>query len=482
MVERRTAGLAGLAATDAADAADAADLPDASDLILVLGGDGTLLGMARLIAASAADPPILAVNFGGLGFLTEITLPELFEALASVVEGGARVDERRMLRSRTVRADATTREGVALNDVVITKSALSGMIDLSVSVGDQFVAQLRADGLIVASPTGSTAYNLSTGGPIVHPLVNAVILTPIAPHMLANRPLVLPESAAIRIQPDLAKPHAQAYASFDGQTGFELADGDAVVVETAPRPLRMIRPRRAPVLRGAAREARLGGALRTPPAAGPLPAGAPSGSCGPARPPTLPQVAPLPSGRAAAADGRVMDDLDGVAVGVGEVQRPGAVPVRARPGLERHAVLVEIGGPAVDVVGVPHEQPEVVEPAAAPRGAGTGAVEGEVVGPRRQVDVVAVGLPTRRRTRADRRRTGASRRRPSRTARGAECRGVPAGRPRPQSISRRVPPDRPRREGRDSPGPRRRRLLHRPTSGNPVSRPEAAPRPGANSC
>ncbi len=238
VVERRTAELAGLAGVGAADAAD---LPDASDLILVLGGDGTLLGMARLIAASAADPPILAVNFGGLGFLTEITLPELFEALGSVVEGGARVDERRMLRSRTERGDATTGEGVALNDVVITKSALSGMLDLSVSVGDQFVAQLRADGLIVASPTGSTAYNLSTGGPIVHPLVNAVILTPIAPHMLANRPLVLPESAAIRIQPDLAKPHAQAYASFDGQTGFELAPGDTVVVETAPRPLRMIR-------------------------------------------------------------------------------------------------------------------------------------------------------------------------------------------------------------------------------------------------
>ncbi len=238
VVEHRTAELAGLVAVDSADPAD---LPDASDLILVLGGDGTLLGMARLIAASAADPPILAVNFGGLGFLTEITLPELFEALSSVVEGSARIDERRMLRSRTERGDATTGEGVALNDVVITKSALSGMIDLSVSVGDKFVAQLRADGLIVASPTGSTAYNLSTGGPIVHPLVNAVILTPIAPHMLANRPLVLPESAAIRIEPDLAKPHAQAYATFDGQTGFELAPGDTVVVETAPRPLRMIR-------------------------------------------------------------------------------------------------------------------------------------------------------------------------------------------------------------------------------------------------
>lgn len=238
VVERDTAALAGLPADDAADKSD---LPDTADLILVLGGDGTLLGMARRIAAAAADPPILAVNFGGLGFLTEITLPELFAALASAADGSARVDERRMLRSHTLRGGATTGEGVALNDVVITKSALSSMIDLSVSVGDQFVAQLRADGLIVASPTGSTAYNLSTGGPIVHPLVNAVVLTPIAPHMLANRPLVLPESAAIRIRPDLAKPHAQAYASFDGQTGFELQPGDTVVVETAPRPLRMIR-------------------------------------------------------------------------------------------------------------------------------------------------------------------------------------------------------------------------------------------------
>ena len=238
VVERDTAALAGLPADDAADKSD---LPDAADLILVLGGDGTLLGMARRIAAAAADPPILAVNFGGLGFLTEITLPELFAALASAADGSARVDERRMLRSHTLRGGAATGAGVALNDVVITKSALSSMIDLSVSVGDQFVAQLRADGLIVASPTGSTAYNLSTGGPIVHPLVNAVVLTPIAPHMLANRPLVLPESAAIRIRPDLAKRHAQAYASFDGQTGFELQPGDTVVVETAPRPLRMIR-------------------------------------------------------------------------------------------------------------------------------------------------------------------------------------------------------------------------------------------------
>lgn len=238
VVETGTAAIAELTETATADVSA---LPDASDLILVLGGDGTLLGMARQIAVASADPPILAVNFGGLGFLTETTLPELFDALASVVEGTARIDERRMLRSHTLRGGATTGEGVALNDVVITKSALSGMVDLSVSVGDQFVAQLRADGLIVSSPTGSTAYNLSTGGPIVHPLVNAVVLTPIAPHMLANRPLVLPDSATIRIQPDLAARRVQAFASFDGQTGFELEPDDAVIVETAPRPLRMIR-------------------------------------------------------------------------------------------------------------------------------------------------------------------------------------------------------------------------------------------------
>ena len=261
VVEHRTAELAGLAAVDSADAAD---LPDASDLILVLGGDGTLLGMARLIAASAADPPILAVNFGGLGFLTEITLPELFEALTSVVEGSARVDERRMLRSRTERGDATTGEGVALNDVVITKSALSGMLDLSVSVGDQFVAQLRADGLIVASPTGSTAYNLSTGGPIVHPLVNAVILTPIAPHMLANRPLVLPESAAI---PHPARPRQAARAGVR-----HLRRSDRLRARARghrrgrgrPAPAADDPGHRAPLLRGAAGEARLGGALRIP--------------------------------------------------------------------------------------------------------------------------------------------------------------------------------------------------------------------------
>ncbi|HJN45188.1 MAG: NAD(+) kinase [Acidobacteria bacterium] len=238
VVEAGTAVLAGLSSVRTAAASG---LPDASDLILVLGGDGTLLGMARQIAAAEKDPPILAVNFGSLGFLTEITLPELFDALASVLDGRARVDERKMLRSRTVRGDAVLTEQIVLNDVVITKSALSGILDLSVSVGDQFVARFKADGLIIATPTGSTAYNLSAGGPIVHPLVNAVVLTPIAPHALTNRPVVLPETSAIRIQPEPSDGRTEAFASFDGQTGYKLESGDTVIVERAPRSLRMIR-------------------------------------------------------------------------------------------------------------------------------------------------------------------------------------------------------------------------------------------------
>jgi len=238
VVERETAALAGLGEVATVEASA---LPDASDLVVVLGGDGTLLGMARQIATATADPPILAVNFGSLGFLTETTLPELYDALASALEGTAGIDERRMLRSRVLRGGEVLDEQIALNDVVITKSALSGILDLSVSVGDQFVARFRADGLIVATPTGSTAYNLSAGGPIVHPLVHAIVLTPIAPHALTNRPVVLAETLAVRVQPELRERPAEAYVSFDGQAGRQLAPDDAVLVEVADRPLRVIR-------------------------------------------------------------------------------------------------------------------------------------------------------------------------------------------------------------------------------------------------
>ena len=238
VVERATADMTGLAGSNTCDAAD---LPDTTDLILVLGGDGTLLGMARLIARSDSDPPILAINFGSRGFLTETTLPELSDALASVVDGAARVDRRRMLRSRVVREDEVLAEEIVLNDVVITKSALSGILDLSVTVGDQFVARFRADGLIVATPTGSTAYNLSAGGPIVHPLVESVVLTPIAPHTLTNRPIVLPENPAIQIRPELDLRSTEAFVSFDGQAGHRLECGDVVTIDAAERPLRVIR-------------------------------------------------------------------------------------------------------------------------------------------------------------------------------------------------------------------------------------------------
>ena len=200
------------------------ELPSAAELILVLGGDGTLLGVAGRVARSAASPPILAVNFGSLGFLTEITLPELYPSLESVLAGTARIDERRMLHSRVLR-----------------KAALSNIIDFAITLGEQFVMSSRADGLIIASPTGSTAYNLAAGGPIVHPTVDAVLLTPFAPHTLTNRPIVIPATAPVRVTPALGGAHQSAYVSFDGQYGFELAPGDSVTVERAARPLRVVR-------------------------------------------------------------------------------------------------------------------------------------------------------------------------------------------------------------------------------------------------
>src|SRR5688572_25429880 len=168
------------------------DLPGQCDLVVVLGGDGTLIGMAGRAAAAGVDIPILGVNFGSLGFLTEITLPELYPSLEAVLDGTAQIEPRMMLRSRTMRGGAVFADRLALNDIVITKGALSRIIDLAVSIGGQPAMRVRADGLIVASPTGSTAYNLAAGGPIVHPAVDAILLTPIAPHMLTNRPIVVP--------------------------------------------------------------------------------------------------------------------------------------------------------------------------------------------------------------------------------------------------------------------------------------------------
>src|SRR5262245_32371318 len=164
------------------------------DMVVVLGGDGTLLSMADCIGAAGSGIPILGVNFGSLGFLTEVTLPELHPALDAALSGRAPIEERIMLHSTTTRNGATFADHIALTAVVVTKGARSRMIDLSVSVGDEFITRVKADGLIVATPTGSTAYNLAAGGPIVQPTLDAVLLTPIAPHTLTNRPIVIPAS------------------------------------------------------------------------------------------------------------------------------------------------------------------------------------------------------------------------------------------------------------------------------------------------
>src|SRR5215210_3803174 len=177
------------------------ELPHASDLIVVLGGDGTLIGMADRIARAGSDVPILGVNFGSLGFLTEITLAELHDALQATLEGRAAIEERAMLTARTSRDNLPFADHVVLNDIVITKGAMSRIIEMTVSVGEDTVTRVRADGLIIASPTGSTAYNLAAGGPIVHPAVDAMLLTPIAPHTLTNRPIVIPSTSTVRVEP-----------------------------------------------------------------------------------------------------------------------------------------------------------------------------------------------------------------------------------------------------------------------------------------
>jgi NAD+ kinase len=211
------------------------------DLLVVLGGDGTLLSVADAAGGAGADVLILGVNFGSLGFLTEATLPELYTSLESAIEGRARIESRLMLCATTVRDGAALPQHIALNDVVITKTARARMTDLSVSVGSEFVTRVKADGLIVATPTGSTAYNLAAGGPIVQPVVDALVLTPIAPHMLTNRPIVIPASSLVRVRPQMTD-RDELYVTFDGQEGYDLQAGDEVQISCADRRIRLLRP------------------------------------------------------------------------------------------------------------------------------------------------------------------------------------------------------------------------------------------------
>ena len=218
-------------------------LPEQADVMLAFGGDGTLLAVAGAVANSSTDIPVLGINLGRLGFLTEVGRDELTTALEALLAGRARVETRLMLSGRLERRGATALRHLALNDVVMTRGPLSRMIEIDVTVDDDFVCHVKADGLIVATATGSTAYNLSAGGPIVHPSVDAILLTPIAPHTLTNRPLVLPAAATIGLRPAI-DPHpaaADVVATFDGQYGIALERDDLLLIQVAPRRLQLLR-------------------------------------------------------------------------------------------------------------------------------------------------------------------------------------------------------------------------------------------------
>jgi NAD+ kinase len=208
-----------------------------SDMVLVLGGDGTMLSAARLLEERAV--PILGVNMGGLGFLTEITLDQLYPALEKVFAQEFMVEERLMLRADIHRHGEHVAKATVLNDVVVSKGTLARMIEIQILIDGQFVTRLRGDGLIVSTPTGSTAYSLSAGGPIIHPTVQALILTPICPHTLTHRPLLVPRGVALEVT--LTSQVEGAMATFDGQVGVALVQGDTVAVAVSEHRTQLIR-------------------------------------------------------------------------------------------------------------------------------------------------------------------------------------------------------------------------------------------------
>ncbi len=208
------------------------------DLLIVLGGDGTLLSAARALGNHKV--PILAVNLGGLGFLTSVTLDELYPLLEQVVAGKHRISERMMLDAEIVRGGQAAEQQCALNDAVVNKAALARMLDFDVHVDGDHVGRYRADGLVVATPTGSTAYSLAAGGPIIDPDLDAFVITPICPHMLTNRPLVVPDTA--RIELDFAAADEPVYITLDGQIGFQLKPKDRVSISKSKSRVALVRP------------------------------------------------------------------------------------------------------------------------------------------------------------------------------------------------------------------------------------------------
>jgi NAD+ kinase len=207
-------------------------------LLIVLGGDGTLLSAARALGGHKV--PILAVNLGGLGFLSSVALSELYPVLEQVLAGEHKTSERMMLEAEIFRNGQPIFKDRALNDAVANKGALSRMLDFDVYVDRDHVGRYRADGLIVATPTGSTAYSLAAGGPVVHPDLDAFVITPICPHMLTNRPVVIPGTARVEI--DFAPVEDPVYLTLDGQVGFQLEPSDRILITKSASKLIYYRP------------------------------------------------------------------------------------------------------------------------------------------------------------------------------------------------------------------------------------------------
>jgi NAD+ kinase len=215
------------------------EIPEHVQLFIVLGGDGTLLGAARKVVQFGV--PILGVNLGGLGFLTEIPINRLYPALEMMLHNQLEVESRLMLETKVLRGGEEVCRFSVLNDVVINKGALARIIDLDVYINDEFLTTFRADGLIVATPTGSTAYNLSAGGPILYPTMESFVLTPICPFTLTNRPIILPGSHTVCIKLTKESEGERVSLTFDGQVGFDLKHGDEAFIYTSKEKIKLIK-------------------------------------------------------------------------------------------------------------------------------------------------------------------------------------------------------------------------------------------------
>jgi NAD+ kinase len=234
-LERATAQATGLTGYSALDAAE---LGQRCDVVVVVGGDGTMLGIARELARF--DIPLIGINQGRLGFITDIPVDRFRETLAPMVAGEVEEEQRTMIDAGVWRDGGCIFQGLSMNDVVVSRGATAGMVELRVDIGEEFVANMRADGLIVASPTGSTAYALSAGGPILHPGIAGWLLVPIASHTLSNRPIVLPDTGEVRITIVAGK---DAAANFDMQSLASLQHGDQVRMRRSAHRVRFLHPK-----------------------------------------------------------------------------------------------------------------------------------------------------------------------------------------------------------------------------------------------